>query len=151
MANIDDYDMIDKDIEGSMQYGRECFEAEAIMNDESKDWPDRIRAAAELEHVKLTKAEKRKEYQRRTWNKEIKEIFQSFELPLFEKLDEVDGIMAQIFKEASMFNIPASIYRPYVVEQVTDMIDQIAEQRESQRGPILKRSQYRGRGEQNAM
>jgi len=48
VEHIDDYEMIDKDIERSIQYARECFEAEAVRNDESRNWTDRIRAEAEL-------------------------------------------------------------------------------------------------------
>ncbi|MNI30648.1 hypothetical protein D3C73_845010 [compost metagenome] len=48
MNNIDDYDMLDKDLEGSLQYARECYAAETVANDERRDWGDRIRATAEV-------------------------------------------------------------------------------------------------------
>lgn len=48
--NIDDYEMIDKDLEGSLRFARECFAAEEIVNDTSRDWADRIRARAEIMH-----------------------------------------------------------------------------------------------------
>lgn len=48
MERIDDYDMLDKDLEGSMRYARECFADDAIANDERRDWGDRIRATAEI-------------------------------------------------------------------------------------------------------
>ncbi|MNO43380.1 hypothetical protein D3C76_335990 [compost metagenome] len=48
MENIDDYDMLDKDLEGSLQYARECYAAETVANDEWRDWDDRIRATAEI-------------------------------------------------------------------------------------------------------
>lgn len=47
MGHIDDYDMLDKDLEGSIRYGRECFAAEQIATDERRDWVERIRATAE--------------------------------------------------------------------------------------------------------
>ncbi|WMT42812.1 hypothetical protein RE628_11295 [Paenibacillus sp. D2_2] len=50
MKHIDDYEMIDKDIESSMRFARECFAAEEIANDTSRDLLDRIRASAELQY-----------------------------------------------------------------------------------------------------
>lgn len=133
MEHIDDYDMLDKDLEGSLRYARECYaaEAEEIASDESRDWSERIRADAELVHAKMTKAEKKKQYQMNTWNKELNEIFVSLEWPLFEKLDAADGYIARMFKECSAMNIPPSMYKPFILEKVKDMIDQIAEKRET--------------------
>lgn len=50
MEHIDDYDMLDKDLEGSLKFARECFAAEAkeIATDERRDWVERIRATAEI-------------------------------------------------------------------------------------------------------
>lgn len=48
MNHIDDYEMIDKDLDGSIQFARECFTAEEIANDTSRDWSERIIATAEI-------------------------------------------------------------------------------------------------------
>lgn len=48
MGRIDDYEMIEKDIEESMRFAQECFAAEEVANDTSRDWSERIIATAEI-------------------------------------------------------------------------------------------------------
>lgn len=63
-------------------------------------------------------------------------IFEPWELILFRRLEAADDIAAKIQQEAGIFSIPASFRQKYMQEKIIDMIDQIAEQRESkQAGP----------------
>jgi len=52
MNHIDDYEMLDKDFDGSIQFAKECFDAESIANDTSRDWAERVRAEAEIMYKK---------------------------------------------------------------------------------------------------
>lgn len=48
MEHIDDYDMLEKDTERSLQYAKECYAVESIATDERRGWDERIRATAEI-------------------------------------------------------------------------------------------------------
>ncbi|MNV36267.1 hypothetical protein D3C71_1277390 [compost metagenome] len=48
MEHIDDYDMLDKDLDGSLKFARECYAAESIAKDERRGWDERISATAEV-------------------------------------------------------------------------------------------------------
>lgn len=123
-------------------------EAEMIAADESRDWTDRIRATAELEHKRIERKvknrerqkavsqDKRKQYRDTYLQNEMTEIFESFEWPIFELLQQVDSKLAQISKEASACQIPNAYRERFVREKLTDMIDQIAEQREGKRNAL---------------
>ncbi|MNH86345.1 hypothetical protein D3C73_388000 [compost metagenome] len=55
MKPIDDYELYDKDPERWIQIGQAAFAADAaeVANDTSRDWPERIRAAAEVQYKQM--------------------------------------------------------------------------------------------------
>lgn len=122
--------------------------AEEIVNDESRDWDERIRAAAELEHKKIERVqrnreraravpnEKRQQYREAYYEKEMTEIFESFEWLLYESFLKSDSIMTKISTEASACQIPGTFREKYMREKVLDMFEQIAEQREGKKNAM---------------
>ncbi|MFP4976357.1 hypothetical protein ACE6ED_13220 [Paenibacillus sp. CN-4] len=69
--------------------------------------------------------------------RELEDIFESLEYRLYEKLEAADHIVAQISSEASTCNIPAAFSQAFIREKLIDMIDQIAERREHERGKMV--------------
>lgn len=59
------------------------------------------------------------------------EIFESWELRLYRKLEEVDLIVNRMMTEMDLESVPKDLYRPFLQERFADMVDQIAEQREA--------------------
>ncbi|GIO42511.1 hypothetical protein [Paenibacillus apis] len=84
---------------------------------------------SESEQQQKSSTDKKQEYKQRYYNKEMTEIFESFEWPLYELFDRADGIMAKISTEASACQIPAEFRANFMRERVIDMFEQIAEQR----------------------
>jgi hypothetical protein len=64
--------------------------------------------------------------------REMSPIFESHELQLFRKLEEVDYLIACISSEATTCCVSSDYCREYIRIHVTDMIDQIAEKREKE-------------------
>lgn len=122
--------------------------AAEIAKDESRNWDERIRATAELEHKKVERRLKRRERQRNLspekkrqyitnyYQKQMTEIFESLEWHLFESLQKADGYVARMNKDASACQIPASFAREFIQTKLIDMIDQIAEQREAKKNAL---------------
>ncbi|RQW09940.1 hypothetical protein [Paenibacillus rhizophilus] len=67
------------------------------------------------------------------------EVFESFELRLFDKLDGADHIIARIYTEGGLLGVDAEFRQQYIRERVTDIIDQIAEKREAKDGRKSKK------------
>ncbi|MBP1999730.1 hypothetical protein J2Z69_000749 [Paenibacillus shirakamiensis] len=55
MEQIEDFELYEKDFDKWLEIGRAAFAADAqeVMDDTSKDWPDRIRAAAEFKYKQM--------------------------------------------------------------------------------------------------
>lgn len=73
--------------------------------------------------------EKRKEYTSRrqmnlTWN--------SFEWLLREKIDQLDHLMYQMYREARGFGVTEQHYREFVRENMYQMINEVAQKREEE-------------------
>ncbi|ASA20913.1 hypothetical protein [Paenibacillus donghaensis] len=64
--------------------------------------------------------------------REMIPIFESYELQIYRKLEEVDHLLALISSEAVTCGVKADHCREYIRANVTDMIDQIAEKREKE-------------------
>lgn len=60
-------------------------------------------------------------------------IFESLEYLIFEHLKSADSMIAKISEEAAIFSVPAAYREEYIRNKLVDMIDQIAEQRESKK------------------
>ncbi|WP_339248135.1 hypothetical protein NST58_12890 [Paenibacillus sp. FSL R10-2796] len=72
-------------------------------------------------------------YMQRLVNKrELIPIFESYELQIYRKLEEVDHLLALVSSEAVTCGVKADHCREYIRTNVTDMIDQIAEKREKE-------------------
>ncbi|OMD51880.1 hypothetical protein BSK56_04450 [Paenibacillus borealis] len=61
-----------------------------------------------------------------TNKREMGPIFESHELQLYRKLEEVDYLIACISSEATTCCVSSDYCREFIRTQVTDMIDQIA-------------------------
>ncbi|OKP95088.1 hypothetical protein [Paenibacillus sp. P46E] len=64
--------------------------------------------------------------------RELVPIFESYELDIFRKLEEVDHLLARISSEAVTCGVNAGDCREYIRINLIDMIDQIAEKRETE-------------------
>lgn len=64
--------------------------------------------------------------------RELIPIFESYELQIYRKLEEVDHLLALVSSEAVTCGVKADDCREYIRINVTDMIDQIAEKREKE-------------------
>ncbi|MNW43549.1 hypothetical protein D3C74_207500 [compost metagenome] len=71
-----------------------------------------------------------KENRQRYYEREMTEIFESHELTLYDKLNQVDWVLYRISCEASAMGIPSEYRASYVLPKVKDMVEQIAEERE---------------------
>lgn len=76
----------------------------------------------------MTAAERREKY----LLNELDNIFASLEYRLFEHLAAADHIVAKIISEASTAGVGLSTSQKVVRAKIEDMIDQIAEKRESE-------------------
>ncbi|GAB6926029.1 hypothetical protein JCM10914A_56130 [Paenibacillus sp. JCM 10914] len=61
------------------------------------------------------------------------DIFGSLEFPIFECLMKADSMLSKLSEEASCFGVPAEYRKNYMRVKITDMIDQIAERRETEK------------------
>lgn len=59
------------------------------------------------------------------------EVFGMFEYHIFEKLENVDNMLAIITVDSKIERIPDDFRKNYIREKMADMIDQIAEKREA--------------------
>ncbi|MCM3783695.1 hypothetical protein M3231_11990 [Neobacillus mesonae] len=59
------------------------------------------------------------------------EIFELFEFPIYELLEKVDHKLSVVTKEAGVAKIPSDFRENYVRNKIVDMIDQIAQNRET--------------------
>lgn len=66
-----------------------------------------------------------------SYTKRMDKIYEPWEYILREKLEAADRIVSRVDSEAAMFSIPAEARRQYITDKVLEMIDQIAEERES--------------------
>lgn len=123
-------------------------DAAKIAADESKPWSERIMATAELEHKRIERMkknrerqkaipkEKRKQYREKQLQNEMTQIFESFEWPIYQLLEQIDTKLVRISKEASAFHIPKEYREKFVREKLIDMIEQIVEQREGKQNAL---------------
>lgn len=89
------------------------------------------------------KKKTKQEHRERWMLKQVEEIFESLEYPLFEKLEAADRIVARITAEAGACGVTLAVAREYIHARLVDMIDQIAEQREEadgRRNPRTKKA-----------
>lgn len=62
--------------------------------------------------------------------REMQEIFESWNYRMFEKVQALDHIIRQITREMNMFGIPVEEQNKYLQAQLVDMLEQIAEQKQ---------------------
>ncbi len=72
--------------------------------------------------------------------REMVPIFESFELDIFHKLEEVDYLLALISSEAVTCGVKVDDCREYIRASLVDMIDQIAEKREGEWLKLMRKS-----------
>jgi len=75
-------------------------------------------------------AVERSKYREKYIQKEMTEIFESFEYRLFEKLEQADSVIVQMSEEASAVGIPSEYRVNFLREKLIDMFEQFAENRE---------------------
>lgn len=61
------------------------------------------------------------------------EVFESLELVLFEKIEQVDHVLYRMSREASASGVPKEYKIEFLKEKLLDIVEQVAERRE---GPI---------------
>lgn len=85
---------------------------------------------SESEQELRSSTDKKQEYKQRYYNKEMTEIFESFELKLYDKFKEADHVLCCISREASACQIPGEFRADFMQRKIVDMFEQIAEQRD---------------------
>lgn len=74
--------------------------------------------------------EKRPE--RITAEEKMDEIYNSYKYLIYERLNDVDRMMARISSEGAWWKVDEDYIREYLRTRTTDLIDKIAEQREAE-------------------
>lgn len=65
---------------------------------------------------------------------EMDRIFESWEMQMFWKVEALDEVIRRILAEMGMFGVPEHMRVEYMRAKLQDMIEQLAEQRETAKG-----------------
>ncbi|MNO29208.1 hypothetical protein D3C76_191190 [compost metagenome] len=63
------------------------------------------------------------------YERNMNEVFESWELILFKRIEEVDHVLHQMSREASASGVPKDYKIEFMKEKLIDIIDQVAERR----------------------
>lgn len=64
------------------------------------------------------------------YQRQMDEVFESWNYLLYEKLDAADHIATRIYQDMGLAGVPVALRSEYIAQKLKDMIEQIADRRE---------------------